>query len=90
MVHHNPLEDNFRVYKVVKGKRIQLGTVDVEVASGTWHTIRVVNKGDRIPCYLNGKLHLDVKDDAFKNAGKVGLWTKANAQTYFNALSSFG
>ena len=82
----NPLEDNFRVYKVVAGKRIQLGTAKVEAAKNKWHTIRVVQKGDHIQCYLNGKMHLDVKDDAFKDAGKIGLWTKADAQTYFDEL----
>jgi Domain of Unknown Function (DUF1080) len=83
----NPLEDNFRVYKVVAGKRMQLGTVeDIVAAVGKWHTIRVVHKGNHIQCYFNGKLHLDVKDDTFKEAGKIGLWTKADAQTYFDDL----
>ena len=27
-----------------------------------------------------------MKDDTFKDAGKVGLWTKADAQTYFDDL----
>lgn len=82
----NPLEDNFRVYKVVQGKRSQLGTIDVEVATAKWHTLRIVHKGERIQCYLNGKLHLDVKDASLKEAGKIGLWTKADAQTYFDDL----
>ncbi len=79
----NPLEDNFRVYKEVAGKRIQLGTVDVKVPAKTWHTLRVLNKADHIRCFLDGKLYLDVKDETFPDAGKVGLWTKADAQTYF-------
>jgi hypothetical protein len=83
----NPLEDNFRVYKVVAGKRTQLGTADVEAGAGKWHTLRVVQKGNHIQCYLNGKLHLDVKDDTFKDAGKIGLWTKADAVTSFDDLS---
>jgi hypothetical protein len=82
----NPLEDNFRLYKVVDGKRIQLASADVVAAENKWHTIRVVHKGNRIQCYLNGKLHLDEKDDTFKKAGKIGLWTKADAQTYFDDL----
>jgi hypothetical protein len=84
VVRANPLEDNFRVYKVVAGKRIELGSADVEVATAKWHTIRVVHKGDHIQCYLNGKKHLDVKDATFKDAGKIGLWTKADAQSYFD------
>lgn len=83
----NPLEDNFRVYKVVDGRRQQLGSSDVEAPAGKWHTIRVVQKGNQIQCYLNGKLHLDVKDDTFTDAGKIGLWTKADAVTSFDKLS---
>jgi hypothetical protein len=39
-----------------------------------------------IQCYLNGNLHLDVKDDTFTDAGKIGLWTKADAVTSFDEL----
>jgi hypothetical protein len=83
----NPLEDNFRVYKVVAGKRIQLGSAEVEAPAGKWHTLWIVHKGDHIQCSLNGKLHLDVKDDSFKDAGKIGLWTKADAVSSFDDLS---
>lgn len=82
----NPLENNYRLYKVVAGKRTQLATADVKAAAGTWHTIRVVHQGKRIHCYFNGKLYLDATDDAFPNAGKIGLWTKADAQTRFANL----
>ncbi len=82
----NPLEDNYRVYKVVGGKRTQLGSADVKAPAGQWHTLRIVHEGRHIQCYVNGKLCLDVKDDAFKEAGKVGLWTKADAQTHFARL----
>jgi hypothetical protein len=82
----NPLEDNYRVYKVVNGKRVQLGSADVKVRSGEWHRLRVVQKSDQIQCYLDGKLYLDVKDSSIKDAGKVGLWTKADAQTHFAAM----
>ena len=86
----NPLEDNFRVYKVVAGKRTQLGSVDIKVPAGQWHTLRVVHKANHIQCFLDGKLHLDVKDDTFKDAGKIGLWTKADAQTYFADVQAKG
>jgi hypothetical protein len=82
----NPLENNIRVYKVVDGKRTQLGTADVEAAAQKWHAIRVVHAGNRIRCILNGKQYLDVKDETFKDAGKIGLWTKADAVTYFDDL----
>ena len=34
----------------------------------------------------DGKPHLDVKDDSFKEPGKVGLWTKADAVSNFDEL----
>jgi hypothetical protein len=82
----NPLEDNFRVYKVLRGTRIQLGTADVKIPMAQWHAQRVVQRGNHIECYLDGKLLLDVKDDTFTKAGKIGLWTKADARTYFADL----
>ena len=33
------------------------------------------------------KLYLDVKDDTFMEAGKIGLWSKAYAQSYFDDLT---
>jgi hypothetical protein len=83
----NPLEDNFRVYKVVAGDRKMLqDKKDLKIPAGEWHTIKVVQNGDHIECSLDDKKYLDVKDDAFAKAGKVGLWTKADAQTYFDSL----
>lgn len=35
---------------------------------------------------MDGKKYLDVKDDTFTKAGKVGLWTQADAQTSFDSF----
>jgi hypothetical protein len=81
----NPLEDNYRVYKVVAGKRIQLDTKEsLTVKAEEWHTLKIKMVGDHIECFLDGKKQLDAKDDTFQKAGKVGLWSKADAQTYFD------
>lgn len=89
----NPLELNFRVYKVVAGKRTQLGTADVDAddeleLKNKWHTIRVVHRGNHIQCSLGGEVLLDVKDDAIAQPGKIGLWAKADAVTAFDALKA--
>ena len=83
----NPLEDNYRVYKVVDGKRIQLGSADIKATPG-WHTLKVEMVGNHIECYFDEKKHLDVKDDAFKGDGKIGLWSKADAQSHFDDLKA--
>lgn len=83
----NPLEDNYRLYKVVAGKRIQLATKEeLKAPAGEWHKLSVKMTGDRIECHLNGKKQLEAKDDTFTKAGQVGLWTKADAQTYFDEV----
>ncbi len=83
----NPLEDNYRLYKVVEGRRIQLGSADIKAAPG-WHTLKVEMIGDHIECHFDEKKHLDAKDDTFKDAGKIGLWSKADAQSRFDDLRS--
>jgi hypothetical protein len=83
----NPLEDNYRLYTVVAGKRIQLATKeDVRVPVGEWHVLKIRQKGDQIECFLDDQKHLTTQDGTFAKAGKAGLWTKADAQTYFAAF----
>jgi hypothetical protein len=85
----NPLEDNYRLYKVVAGKRMQFaGKEGVKVPAGEWHTLKVRHVGDRIECFLDGKKLLEATDDTFTKAGKIGLWTKADAQTAFDELQA--
>ena len=83
----NPLEDNFRVYHVLNGKRTQLGNADIKLPADAWHTVRAVQRGNRIQCYLDGIQLLDVTDDTIKGIGAVGVWTKADAVTWFDNFS---
>ncbi len=88
VVRYNPLEDNFRVYKVIAGKRTQLGTIEhIQKAPG-WHTIRVTHVGNDITCILDDKHRLIVNDYAIRKPGLVGLWTKADAQTHFDRFEA--
>jgi 3-keto-disaccharide hydrolase len=83
----NPLEDNYRLYKVIAGKRIQLETKeDIKVPTGEWHVLKIKHVGDQIECYLDGKKILEGKDNTIAKAGQVGLWSKADAQTYFDTF----
>ena len=85
----NPLESNFRVYKVVDGRRIQLQSADFETPTGKWFTLRVRMKGNEIACYCDGKKWLEVRDDTFKGAGMIGLWTKSDACSSFDNLRAW-
>ncbi|ODT97373.1 MAG: hypothetical protein ABS79_07555 [Planctomycetes bacterium SCN 63-9] len=86
IARYNPLENNFRLYKVVKGKRTMLRNADVPFAEG-FRTLRVTMNGDYIQCRLDGKFLLEVSDSTFPGEGRIGLWTKADARTEFDGLT---
>jgi hypothetical protein len=86
IARYNPLEDNFRVYKVVAGKRTMFENAKVP-GDNEWHTLRITMKGSKITCYLDGKKHLESEDSTFPEAGRIGLWSKADAQSYFDDLA---
>lgn len=81
----NALEDNVRLYHVVNGKRRQFAGWDGKVASQSWHVLAVEARGDRFQVFFGGKPVIDARDDTFKDAGKVGVWTKADSVTHFDA-----
>jgi hypothetical protein len=91
----NALEDNVVLYKTVKGVRSPLDIVgrkggygtDVKVPAGTWHSLRVDFSGSLFRVSFNGKQLFEVEDSTFADAGKVGLWTKADSVTLFDQIA---
>jgi hypothetical protein len=86
IVRANALESNYQLYRVVNGRRIQFSGANVKVASSEWHELRVECAGNHIICYYDGEKKIDATDETFKEAGKIGLWTKADSVTYFDDL----
>ena len=86
VVRANALENNYRLYHVVNGRRRQFAGANFKVTSGDWHELRVEAAGNKITCYYDGNKKIEATDDTFKDAGKVGLWTKADSVTYFDDL----
>ena len=54
------------------------------VASGQWHTLRVEFASNKFTLLFNGKKLFDVEDTTFTEAGRVGVWTKADSVTLFD------
>ena len=81
----NPLEQNIRVYRVVKGIRHLLQNYDQTIVMKQWHTLQVINRGCRIQVFYDEKQVFDLCDETF-SAGGIGLWTKSDAVTYFDNL----
>jgi len=44
-------------------------------------------KGNRFRVLYNGKQLFEVEDSTFGDAGKVGLWTKADSVTLFDEIN---
>ncbi len=87
VVRANALEDNFRLYHVIKGRRVQFAGANFKVTSNTWHEIKVEARGNEFKCFYDGKIKFTAKDDTFKDAGKIGLWTKADSVIHFDDLA---
>ena len=88
----NALEDNVVAYRVVGGRRISItpvGTPDgtygvkAKVASGVWHTLRIEFQGAEAVVIYDGSRLFTVRDDSFREAGKIGVWSKADSVTEF-------
>ncbi len=84
---YNPLEENFRVYKVVDGVRTMFKNAKTP-GDDKWHFLRVTMVGPKITCYLDGQKLLEAEDETFKDAGAIGLWSKADAQSYFDDVTA--
>jgi hypothetical protein len=49
-----------------------------------WHTLRVDFRGSHFTVTYDGKPAIDWDDQTFPDAGKVGVWTKADSVTAFD------
>jgi hypothetical protein len=84
----NSLEDNVRLYRVLKGSRQQIASWSGPVKGGAWHALSLEARGDKLRVYWEGKPIIDATDATFGEAGKVGVWTKADSVTYYDALTA--
>jgi hypothetical protein len=80
----NALEDNVTIYHTIKGVRKECGRAAMKVASNQWHTLRVDFQGPHFKVTFDGHRALRWDDETFKNAGAVGVWTKADSVTLFD------
>lgn len=94
IVRANALENNVVLYKMQNGKRQDLPVKGegraygkrAPVPKNRWSELRVATMGNLFTVWLNGRKLYEVEDGTFTEAGKVGLWTKADSVTYFDDL----
>lgn len=92
IVRANAAEQNVVLYKVESGVRLSIAPkglpsraygVKHDIPSGKWQTLRMVFQDHLFTVFLNGSRLFQAEDGTFNEAGKVGLWTKADSVTYF-------
>lgn len=83
----NALENNVRFYRVVAGKRQQLGTADLRVTSGEWHTLTLDARDQRFAVSYDGAPLFEVSDPTCTEAGGIALWTKSDSVTRFDSMT---
>jgi Domain of Unknown Function (DUF1080) len=99
IVRANALENNIVLYKVEKGVRASIAPkgmpsrsygVKRDVPKGKWSTLRITFQDSRFVVYFNGEQVFETEDQTFRNAGRTGLWTKADSVTYFDDFAVNG
>ena len=91
----NALEDNVVLYKTVNGVRSPIDIVgrkggygtNIKVPPNIWHSLRIDFSASRFRVSYNGKQLFEVEDSTFADAGKIGLWTKADSVTLFDQIT---
>ena len=80
----NALENNVTIYHTIDGRRTEKKRARMTVAANQWHTLRVEFQGSHFAVMLNSQKALEWDDETFKDAGKLGVWTKADSVTSFD------
>jgi len=86
----NADEDNCTIYHTVAGRRRPFQNKAIKVAKNAWHTLKMSASGNHFVVWFDGTKVLDATDDTFKDAGRVGLWTKADSVIQFDDFAIEG
>ncbi|MCA9729926.1 MAG: DUF1080 domain-containing protein, partial [Candidatus Eisenbacteria bacterium] len=81
-------QNKVRCARIQSGSFIQTGVYYTTLADNTWYTLRAVVTGNRIRCYFNCELVIDVTDSGIVSSGKAGV-TARNATGRFDDVRIF-
>ena len=82
----NALEDNFNLFEFINDRRFQRASVHRKIETAEWYRIKVEISGQTLKGYLDNELLIEYTAERSLN-GYVGIWTKADSVTHFDALS---
>ena len=84
----NALENNVSLYYTAGGRRHTIQYVNAPVPANAWHLLRAEFDGSRIRVLLDGKRYIEAEDSHIAAEGRVGVWTKADSVSIFEAFKA--
>lgn len=85
LLRASAVEQNIRLYRVVKGVRQLIKNQSRAVGQWDWHTLRVIQHGCEIQVRYDDEAIFQLCDNTYAQ-GRIGLWTTSDAVTYFDDL----
>ena len=86
IVRANALEDNYRLYHVIDGRRRQFAGANFRVTPGVWHELRVVAVGNKYVCYYDGERRSKPRTILSRMRVKWAFGRRADSATSFDDL----
>lgn len=86
LLRASAVEQNIRLYRVVKGVQQLVESQSQTISLKNWHRLRVRAEGCELSISYDGKELLRHCDRTFQS-GRIGLWTRSDAVTYFDDLT---
>jgi len=85
LLRASAVEQNIRLYRVVKGTRHLVKSHNRSIGQSSWHTLRVIQRGCEMQIRYDDEPLFQLCEQTF-DRGRIGLWTKSDALTYFDDL----
>ena len=80
------VEQKIRLYRVVNGVQQIVKQIDRPLPATGWHKLRIVQRGCEMKALFDEAVLFRACDTTYPS-GRIGLWTKADAVTYFDDLT---
>lgn len=80
------VEQKIRLYRVVNGVQQIVKQIDRPLPATGWHKLRIVQRGCEMKALFDEAVLFRACDTMY-TSGRIGLWTKADAVTYFDDLT---
>ena len=63
-------------------------SADAPIPRNRWQTLGLAVRGDRLEVSLEGRVLFGTTDRTFAGPGRIGVWTKADSLTHFDAIEA--